>query len=273
MWRPTVSKAEGRVEVVGFALKGLGSAFIEELVRSERVRVKHIYTRKEPYDFIYYDCEDVETLCARHGIPWSYIPETGSWDVVPAELGIIGSFHRILRAEHLRNFKTVVNIHPSLLPAHRGRTPTVWTVMNGETITGVSAHLVNEQIDDGRLILQESLLNPHLSDADLRRALAFFQRKLIRRLLEEYPDFAAVESGAAHSYDPVRDPKAAVLDFDKIPDVESLVRHIKAWTNFPMPRIRTAAGRIFIIDYDQPQDTLEVETEGRKFNLLGRWES
>lgn len=53
--------------------------------------------------------------------------------------------------------KYAVNIHGSLLPRYRGRTPTVWSVINGETETGATAHLMNEKCDDGEIIRQEKL--------------------------------------------------------------------------------------------------------------------
>jgi methionyl-tRNA formyltransferase len=53
--------------------------------------------------------------------------------------------------------KNAVNIHGSLLPRYRGRTPTVWSVINGEKEIGVTAHLMNEQCDDGDIIRQEVL--------------------------------------------------------------------------------------------------------------------
>lgn len=47
-----------------------------------------------------------------------------------------------------------INLHGSLLPKYRGRTPHVWAIINGEKETGISAHLMNEKCDDGDLIKQ-----------------------------------------------------------------------------------------------------------------------
>jgi len=46
------------------------------------------------------------------------------------------------------------NIHGSLLPKYRGRTPHVWAIINNETETGVTAHLINEGCDMGDIIKQ-----------------------------------------------------------------------------------------------------------------------
>jgi len=47
-----------------------------------------------------------------------------------------------------------VNIHGSLLPKYRGRTPHVWAIINGETQTGITAHLINEKVDNGAILKQ-----------------------------------------------------------------------------------------------------------------------
>ena len=47
-----------------------------------------------------------------------------------------------------------VNFHGSLLPRYRGRTPHVWAIINGEKETGVTAHLMNANCDDGDIVRQ-----------------------------------------------------------------------------------------------------------------------
>ncbi len=47
-----------------------------------------------------------------------------------------------------------VNFHGSLLPKYRGRTPHVWAIINGEKETGVTAHLMNANCDDGDIVRQ-----------------------------------------------------------------------------------------------------------------------
>ncbi|WP_282042222.1 methionyl-tRNA formyltransferase [Winogradskyella flava] len=46
------------------------------------------------------------------------------------------------------------NIHGSLLPKYRGRTPHVWAIINGETVAGITAHLINSGCDSGDIIYQ-----------------------------------------------------------------------------------------------------------------------
>jgi methionyl-tRNA formyltransferase len=50
-----------------------------------------------------------------------------------------------------------VNVHGSLLPRYRGRTPHVWAIINGEKQTGVTLHILDENCDTGDIISQVSV--------------------------------------------------------------------------------------------------------------------
>jgi methionyl-tRNA formyltransferase len=55
-----------------------------------------------------------------------------------------------------------INVHGALLPKYRGRLPSFWVLLNGEKETGVTVHFMNEQLDDGPIILQRTLaIDPH----------------------------------------------------------------------------------------------------------------
>ena len=49
------------------------------------------------------------------------------------------------------------NLHASLLPQYRGAAPINWAIINGETETGVTTFFIDEKIDTGAVILQETL--------------------------------------------------------------------------------------------------------------------
>jgi folate-dependent phosphoribosylglycinamide formyltransferase PurN len=51
----------------------------------------------------------------------------------------------------------VINIHPALLPRHRGLFPYFWVITGGEKETGVTIHWVDEKFDTGQLLLQEKI--------------------------------------------------------------------------------------------------------------------
>ena len=49
------------------------------------------------------------------------------------------------------------NLHASLLPQYRGAAPINWAIINGETKTGLTSFLIDDQIDTGQIILQEEI--------------------------------------------------------------------------------------------------------------------
>ncbi len=48
-----------------------------------------------------------------------------------------------------------INLHASLLPKYRGAAPIQWAIINGETVTGLTTFLLNEEMDAGDILLQE----------------------------------------------------------------------------------------------------------------------
>lgn len=53
--------------------------------------------------------------------------------------------------------KGCVNVHASLLPKYRGAGPIQWAVVNGERETGVTTMLMDEGMDTGAILLQETV--------------------------------------------------------------------------------------------------------------------
>ncbi len=49
-----------------------------------------------------------------------------------------------------------INVHPALLPNHRGILPYVWAMADDDQQTGVTVHWIDERIDTGAIIQQQS---------------------------------------------------------------------------------------------------------------------
>lgn len=77
--------------------------------------------------------------------------------------------------------KGFINLHPSLLPKWRGATPIQSAILNGDTETGVSLFVMDEQIDHGPIIAKSKckMQNAKLSYEDLRNKLAVLGASLI----------------------------------------------------------------------------------------------
>ncbi|MFZ0886893.1 MAG: formyltransferase [Candidatus Binataceae bacterium] len=75
------------------------------------------------------------------------------------------------------------NLHPSLLPAYRGRAPVNWVLVNGERETGVTLHHMVKRADAGDIVAQRAV---SIEDDDT--ALTLYRKLVIVgvELIEEY---------------------------------------------------------------------------------------
>jgi len=80
--------------------------------------------------------------------------------------------------------KLTFNIHGSLLPKYRGRTPHVWAIINGETSAGITAHVIDASCDTGKIIHQiEVPIKPNDTGAIMLEKYAEAYYPLIKRVL------------------------------------------------------------------------------------------
>lgn len=73
------------------------------------------------------------------------------------ELTVVAAYGKLL-PEDILNVPPLgsVNVHSSLLPKYRGAAPINWTVLNGETETGVTIMYMAKELDAGDIILQRA---------------------------------------------------------------------------------------------------------------------
>jgi methionyl-tRNA formyltransferase len=72
---------------------------------------------------------------------------------------VMASFDQILAAETLAvPTRGWLNIHPSLLPRHRGPEPIYWTLANGDAEAGITIHQTVSRIDAGPILAQRRVV-------------------------------------------------------------------------------------------------------------------
>lgn len=78
------------------------------------------------------------------------------------------------------------NLHASLLPDYRGAAPINFAVINGETTTGATTFFINEKIDEGHILLQDSVdILPEDNAGSLHDKLMFLGAQLVVKTLDQ----------------------------------------------------------------------------------------
>lgn len=96
---------------------------------------------------------DVEVLLSEENLDWMFV--VGWSQIIPEE---------ILR---IFNYQ-VIGAHPTLLPQGRGRAPIPWAIIKKLSVTGVSFFKMDNGVDSGPIIYQESI---ELSDTETATTL------------------------------------------------------------------------------------------------------
>lgn len=103
-----------------------------------------------------------------------------------------------------------INVHPSLLPRHRGTLPFFWTYYHGDDDAGVTIHRATDRFDAGPIIIQQRVPLPRGYGADLlARDLIARSGPLLLTAIE------AVRAGAPETQqDESRATRAPMIDFE-----------------------------------------------------------
>ena len=83
------------------------------------------------------------------------------------ELVVLAGFMELLTPAFIRRFAgRIVNVHPALLPAFPGLGAIEQALEHGVKVAGVTVHFVDEGVDSGPIVLQESFELPYHRDID-----------------------------------------------------------------------------------------------------------
>ncbi len=120
-----------------------------------------------PYLAVNYALRPAPGRLARSGVPVVEVSDVNGPAMAAAiraarpDLLVSLHFDQIFRAETLALApRGGINLHPSLLPRHRGPVPTVWALGEPEPCFGVSVHRLVPRIDAGAILAQRAVSLP-----------------------------------------------------------------------------------------------------------------
>lgn len=166
-----------------------------------------------------------------------------------ADAAVLVAFGKIVPQKVIDMFpKGIINIHPSLLPKHRGPTPIESAILADERETGVSLMQLQSKMDAGPVYAQETVL---LRGNETKQLLADQLLGLGANMLVQYlPDILSgklqpvEQDDKQATYDKKIGKEASELDFTK-PAAE-LEREVRAYAGWPRSRATIAKRDIII---------------------------
>lgn len=102
------------------------------------------------------------------------------------DLVILAGYMRIISPLFIKSFNNkILNIHPALLPSFKGRNAISRAFNYGCKVTGVTVHFIDEKVDHGPIILQETVtIKKGMSEEELEKKIHRLEHKLYLQALK-----------------------------------------------------------------------------------------
>ena len=160
-----------------------------------------------------------------------------------AEAGVLAAYGKIVPSSVINLFpKGIVNMHPSLLPKHRGPIPLESVILDGSQLTGVSIMQLASQMDAGPIYAQSEVeLSGQESKQDLADKLLDVGSAMLSEVLPGILNGSVValpQDNSAATYDSLINKSDGQLDFTK--PALRLAREVRAYAGWPGSRTSLA---------------------------------
>lgn len=155
---------------------------------------------------------------------------TAEIEAMKPDLIIVVAFGQILSQKILDIPKFgCINVHASLLPRYRGAAPIEWSIINGETKTGVTTMMMNAGLDTGDMLIKreveigEDMILPELRE----KLMAVGAEVLIETIdrIESGTLTLTKQDDSQSNYAPMLTKETGLIDWNKpAHEIHNLVR-------------------------------------------------
>ncbi len=183
----------------------------------------------------------VKECALKHGIPVYQPRKVREPECVEelrkyeADVMVVIAFGQILPKEILEMTPYgCVNVHASLLPKYRGAAPIQWSIIDGETVTGVTTMQMDEGLDTGDMILKTEVpIEKDETGGSLHDKLAASGAALCvetLKALEEKTVIPEKQGESPTAYARMLDKHLGNIDWNESAEkIERLVRGLTPW--------------------------------------------
>lgn len=166
-----------------------------------------------------------------------------------AQAAVLVAYGKIVPQAVLDLFpRGIINIHPSLLPQHRGPTPIENAILSGAKQTGVSLIRLEASMDSGPIYDQTSfrLKGNETKQAIADQAAAIGADMLLEHLpaILDGPLQPVPQDESKASYDQLISKADGILDWNK--PAEALEREVRAYIDWPRSRTKLGSNDVII---------------------------
>lgn len=164
-------------------------------------------------------------------------------------LGVLADYGRLVPPAILAIPRHgILNVHPSLLPRHRGATPVPATILAGDPVAGVSLFVMDAGLDTGPVVASASwpLAGDETTPALEARAAAEGAALLAATLGDHLAGRLAPQPQATEGATLTRPFRREDGRLDPTLTLEALERRVRALEPWPGSFVETTAGRLAI---------------------------
>lgn len=195
---------------------------------------------------------------------------------VEADVFLVASYGELLRQEFLDLPRLAcLNVHPSLLPRHRGATPIPAAILAGDDVTGTTIQRMVLALDAGDVLVQkETRVEPGETAGELAQRLAELSGDAALEALEALADGSATfvpQDGARVTVCKKLTKEDGRIDWAR-PSVE-VDRHVRAMNPWPIAQTTLPGGTPLAIwrAHPVPLAAGERGSPGTVLASRGRW--
>jgi methionyl-tRNA formyltransferase len=128
----------------------------------------------------------------------------------------------------------IVNVHASLLPKYRGAAPIQWSIVNGETVTGVTIMQIDAGLDTGDMLLKaQTEIYPDENAVELGKRLASMGADLLVEIFNRLPTSTITpqrQDSTLATYAPILKKEDGRIDWDQPAQaIHNRIRGLQPW--------------------------------------------